>query len=64
MAWYFIGVDIINRTNITWSLEDTKFLLCSKKYFIRSLRSLVKYFSTLEEKFRIYRMDDEICFLK
>ena len=24
-----------------------------KKYFTRSLRSLVKYFSTLEEKFRI-----------
>ena len=24
-----------------------------KKYFTRSLRSLVKYFSTFEEKFRI-----------
>ena len=24
-----------------------------KKYFTRSVRSLVKYFSTLEEKFRI-----------
>ena len=28
-------------------------LLVLKKYFTRSLRSLVKYFSTLEEKFRI-----------
>ena len=28
-------------------------LLELKKYFTRSLRSLVKYFSTLEEKFRI-----------
>ena len=28
-------------------------LLVLKKYFIRSLRSLVKYFSTLDEKFRI-----------
>ena len=37
-----------------WSLGDTKFLFsCWKKYFTRSLRSLVKYFSTLEEKFRI-----------
>ena len=29
-------------------------LLVLKKYFTRSLRSLVKYFSTLEEKFRIF----------
>ena len=28
-------------------------LLVLKKYFTRSQRSLVKYFSTLEEKFRI-----------
>ena len=28
-------------------------LLVLKKYFTRSLRSLVKYFSTLEEKFHI-----------
>ena len=28
-------------------------LLVLKKYFTRSLRSLVKYFSTLKEKFRI-----------
>ena len=38
----------------TWSLGDTTFLFsCGKKYFTRSLLSLVKYFSTFEEKFRI-----------
>ena len=35
----------------TWGYEIS--LLVFKKYFTRSLRSLVKYFSTLEEKFRI-----------
>ena len=34
-----------------WRYEIS--LLVLKKYFTRSLRSLVKYFSTLEEKFRI-----------
>ena len=34
-----------------WRYEIS--LLMLKKYFIRSLRSLVKYISTLEEKFRI-----------
>ena len=34
-----------------WRYETS--LLVLKKYFTRSLRSLVKYFSTLEEKFRI-----------
>ena len=29
------------------------YLLVFKKYFTRSLHSLVKYFSTLEKKFRI-----------
>ena len=44
-------------------------LLVLKKYFIRSLRSLVKYFSTLDEKFRIparpcnvlYILPNDIC---
>ena len=35
----------------TWRYEIS--LLVLKKYFTRSLHSLVKYFSTLEEKFRI-----------
>ena len=34
-----------------WRYEIS--LLVLKKYFTRSLRSLVKYFSTLAEKFRI-----------
>ena len=34
-----------------WRYEIS--LLVLKKYFTRSLRSLVKYFSTLEEKFLI-----------
>ena len=34
-----------------WRYETS--LLVLKKYFTRSLRSLVKYFSTLEEEFRI-----------
>ena len=34
-----------------WRYEIS--LLVLKKYFTRSLRSLVKYFSTLEEKFRV-----------
>ena len=34
-----------------WRYEIS--LLVLKKYFTRLLRSLVKYFSTLEEKFRI-----------
>ena len=36
---------------VAWRYEIS--LLVLKKYFTRSLRSLVKYFSTLEEKFRI-----------
>ena len=35
----------------TWRYKISLLLL--KKYFTRSLRSLVKYFSPLEEKFRI-----------
>ena len=34
-----------------WRYEISVLVL--KKHFTRSLRSLVKYFSTLEEKFRI-----------
>ena len=53
MLWYFIGVYIINRT-LHGHLEIPNFSSCvKKKYFTRLLRSLVKYFSTLEEKFCI-----------
>ena len=34
-----------------------------KKYFTRSLRSLVKYFSTLEEKFRISKRPCNVLFI-
>jgi len=34
-------------------LKIRNFSSCVEKYFTRSLRSLMKYFSTLEEKFRI-----------
>ena len=33
-----------------------------KKYFTRSLRSLVKYFSTLEEKFGIAKWQRNVLF--
>ena len=36
---------------VAWKCKIS--LLVLKKYFTRSLRSPVKYFSTLEEKFRI-----------
>ena len=39
------------------------FLLVLKKYFTRSLRSLEKYFSTLEEKFRISARPCNILYL-
>ena len=34
-----------------------------KKYFTRSLRPLMKYFSTLEEKFRISKRPCNILYL-
>ena len=52
MVWHFIGVYIINRT-LHDCLEIRNFSSRVEKYFTRSLRSLVKYFSTREEKFCI-----------
>ena len=52
MVWHFIGVSILNRT-LHGRLVIRNFSSVLKKYFTRLLRSLVKYFSTLEEKFRI-----------
>ena len=46
MIWYFIGVYIINST-LHGYLEIRNFSSRVEKYFTRSLRSLVKYFSTL-----------------
>ena len=44
-----------------WRYEIS--LLVLKKYFTRSLRSLVKYFSALEEKFRISARPYNILFM-
>ena len=46
MAWYFIGVYVINRT-LHGCLEIQNFFSLVEKYFTRSLRSLVKYYSSL-----------------
>ena len=44
-----------------WRYEIS--LLVLKKYSTRSLRSLVKYFSTLEEKFRIFARPCNILYI-
>ena len=44
-----------------WRYEIS--LLVLKKYFTRSLRSLMKYFSTREEKFRISAQPCNILYL-
>ena len=44
-----------------WKYEIS--LLVLKKYFTRSLRSLVKYFSTLEEEFLISARPCNILYL-
>ena len=45
----------------TWRYEIS--LLVLKKYFTRSLCSLVKYFSTLKEKFRIFMQPCNILYI-
>ena len=62
MVWHFIGVYIINRT-LHDRLEIRNFSSRVEKYFTRSLRSLVKYFSTLEEKFRISARPCDIFYM-
>ena len=52
--WYVIGVYVINRTS-----RGRKEMW----YFSSSARSLVKYFSTLEEKFRISARPCDILWL-
>ena len=62
MVWYFVGLYIINRTlHGRWRYEI--YLLVLKKYFTRSLRSLVKYFLTVEEKFCISTLPCNIFYL-
>ena len=64
MVLYFIGVYtcIVNRT-LHGCLEIQNFSSRVEKYFTRSLRSLVKYFSTLEEKFRIFAWPCNILYV-
>ena len=62
MVWHSIGVYIINRT-LHDRLEIRNFSSRVEKYFTRSLRSLVKYFSTLKEKFRISARPCNILYL-
>ena len=64
MVLYFIGVYtcIVNRT-LHGCLEIQNFSSSVEKYFTRSLRSLVKYFSTLEEKFRIFAWPCNILYV-
>ena len=52
MVWHFIGVYIINRT-LHDRLEMRNFSSRVEKYFTSERSERVKYFSTLEEKFRI-----------
>ena len=52
MVLYFIGVYIINRT-LHSRLEIRNFSSSVEKYFTSERSERVKYFSTLEEKFRI-----------
>ena len=53
----------------TWYLHMWKYHRCYgyiivlKKYFTRSLSSLVKYFLTLEEKFRIFARPCNILYI-
>ena len=46
-----LSVCLYNKKNVTRYLEDMNFMFSwQKQYLTRSLRSLVKYFSTLKEK--------------
>ena len=63
MVWYFIGVYIINRT-LHGRLEIPKNFSCGKKYFTSERSERVKYFSTLEEKFRISVRQCNILYLR
>ena len=55
VKWFGISLvlPVYNKQNIAWSLREN-FSSCVEKYFTCSLPSLVKDFSTLEEKFRSY----------
>ena len=60
--WYFIGVYKMNRT-LRGHLEIRNFFPCVEEFFTRSLRSLVKYFFSTQEKFRISARPRNILYL-
>ena len=62
MVWHFIGVYIINRT-LHDRLEIRNFSSRVEKYFTSERSERVKYFSTLEEKFRISARPCNILYL-
>ena len=62
MVWHFIGVYIINRT-LHDRLEIRNFSSSVEKYFTSEHSERVKYFSTLEEKFRISARPCNILYL-
>ena len=62
MVWHFIGVYIINRT-LHDRLEIRNFSSSVEKYFTSERSKRVKYFSTLEEKFRISARPCNILYL-
>ena len=62
MVWYFIGVYIIN-TTLHGHLEIRNFSSHVEKSFTSERSERVKYFSTLEDKFRISaRPCNILCF--
>ena len=61
-VWYFIGVYTINKT-LHGHLKTQNFSSSVKKYFTRLLRSLFKHFSTLKEKFRIFKRPCNILYI-
>ena len=62
MVWYFIGVYIINRTS-HGRLEIRNYSSSVEKYFTSQRGERVKYFSTLEEKFRITKRSCNILYI-
>ena len=56
---------LYNEKKITWSLDirNLSYRVTCKNYFSRSLRSLVKYFSTLKDKFSISAQRCNILYL-
>jgi len=48
------AIFLYNKWNVTWLLGDAKFRSRVEQYFTHLLRTLMKYFSTLAEKLRVF----------